>query len=229
MAKYLIDDFKNKAEAFFRQTVQYAPHTSASGVLKSDFELYKFTISRAKRREEDFIVYCSEEILKNSSAAISGSTYFISIFHPYYSLMRHRTDKEVGKECEISTYDQNYSRDMYKIVRIQGILEEKVLFFGKNCSVRILGVESTVKELDGIGLMEGKVIEISQIARIKYEKDFSMFPIIRNMSELQETAMRTDVKGILVLEGPGGTGKTSVAIYRMGYLLQGEEIGRAHV
>ncbi len=85
-------------------------------------------------------------------------------------------------------------------------------------------------------IKEGKIVffatENTQIPRtLVYQEHFSnrktgfILPeIVSRMEEAQDTVIRSSYKGPLVISGPAGSGKTTLALHRVAYLMQAPEI-----
>ena len=100
-------------------------------------------------------------------------------------------------------------------------------------SRRVVGVEDEVLDLDGIEEDEraGLAGEGALMAAVGARRTGRMGDIVATIQAEQDSVIRSDLGGVLVVQGGPGTGKTAVALHRAAYLLytHRERLARAGV
>jgi DNA helicase IV len=98
---------------------------------------------------------------------------------------------------------------------------------------RVVGVEDEVLDLDGIEEDEraGLTGEGALMAAVGARRTGRMGDIVATIQAEQDSVIRSDLGGVLVVQGGPGTGKTAVALHRAAYLLytHRERLARAGV
>ncbi|OXM69968.1 HelD family protein [Amycolatopsis vastitatis] len=77
--------------------------------------------------------------------------------------------------------------------------------------------------LDPDGPSDGLVGEAALLAAVTAERTGRMRDIVTTLQAEQDRIIRDDARGVLVVEGGPGTGKTAVALHRVAYLLYTHE------
>lgn len=99
--------------------------------------------------------------------------------------------------------------------------------------------ETIIKQKDQVMIKQGKVVFLSTETEDKgrtlvYQDYFSnrkktsfILPdIVAQMEKSQDQVIRASVKGPLVISGPAGSGKTTLALHRVAYLLQSPNLAK---
>jgi DNA helicase IV len=86
---------------------------------------------------------------------------------------------------------------------------------------RVLGVEDDVLDLDAIGEGDRASLagEGALLAAVGARRTGRMVDIVATIQAEQDRVIRSDLGGVLVVQGGPGTGKTAVALHRAAYLL----------
>ncbi len=85
----------------------------------------------------------------------------------------------------------------------------------------VTGVEDEVLDLDGLddGLRSALSGEGALLAAVNAQRTGRMGDIVATIQAEQDRIIRSDLAGVLVVQGGPGTGKTAVALHRAAYLL----------
>ncbi|HTU76532.1 MAG TPA: ATP-binding domain-containing protein [Trebonia sp.] len=83
---------------------------------------------------------------------------------------------------------------------------------------RVVGVDDDVLDLDAVD-QDGLAGEAALMASLRRHRTGRMADIVATIQADQDRVIRSDRRGILVVEGGPGTGKTVVALHRAAYLL----------
>ncbi|HEV3399041.1 MAG TPA: helicase, partial [Actinomycetes bacterium] len=85
----------------------------------------------------------------------------------------------------------------------------------------VLGIEDDVLDLEGLSDAErdGLSGEAALLAALTASRTGRMTDIVATIQAEQDRIIRSDLPGILVVQGGPGTGKTAVALHRAAYLL----------
>ncbi|MGE5132453.1 MAG: HelD family protein [Gemmatimonadota bacterium] len=84
---------------------------------------------------------------------------------------------------------------------------------------RVTGLDDEVLDRDGLTAVSGLSGEAALLAAVAAQRTGRMRDIVATLQAEQDTIVRSDHRGILVVQGGPGTGKTAVALHRAAYLL----------
>jgi DNA helicase IV len=84
---------------------------------------------------------------------------------------------------------------------------------------RVVDVNDELLDHEKIGDEDGLVGEAALLAALEAERTGRMRDIVATLQAEQDEAIRADHRGVLVVQGGPGTGKTVVALHRAAYLL----------
>jgi DNA helicase IV len=85
----------------------------------------------------------------------------------------------------------------------------------------VTGLEDEVLDIDALdeGLAEGLAGEGALMAAVNAQRTGRMGDIVATIQAEQDRIIRSELRGVLVVQGGPGTGKTAVALHRAAYLL----------
>ena len=109
------------------------------------------------------------------------------------------------------------SRPFYQATPVEryGVTRRRHL---RTVSRRVVGLDDDVLDLDAVD--ETRLAgEAALLASLRHGRTGRMGDIVATIQADQDRIIREDLKGILVVEGGPGTGKTVVALHRAAYLL----------
>ena len=88
-------------------------------------------------------------------------------------------------------------------------------------SREVTGLEDEVLDIEGLddGLTEGLAGEGALMAAVNAQRTGRMGDIVATIQAEQDRIIRSELRGILVVQGGPGTGKTAVALHRAAFLL----------
>lgn len=89
----------------------------------------------------------------------------------------------------------------------------------------VVSVDDELLDLDAPG--DGLVGEAALLAALTAERTGRMRDVVTTLQAEQDRIVRDDARGVLVVQGGPGTGKTAVALHRVAYLLYTHEHLRA--
>ena len=101
-----------------------------------------------------------------------------------------------------------------------GVVRRRIL---RSKGVKVLGVEDDLLDPDDDRAAELPIVgEGALLAQLSRARDRSMHSIVATIQAEQDRAIRAPSKGVVLITGGPGTGKTVVALHRAAYLLYGD-------
>ncbi len=101
-----------------------------------------------------------------------------------------------------------------------GVVRRRIL---RSKGVTVLGVEDDLIDPDSPNADELPIVgEGALLAQLSRARDRSMHSIVATIQAEQDRAIRAPNKGVVMISGGPGTGKTVVALHRAAYLLYGD-------
>src|SRR5690606_25730150 len=84
---------------------------------------------------------------------------------------------------------------------------------------RVVGLDDEILDRDAAAGEEGLTGEAALLAAVNAGRTGRMRDIVETIQAEQDEIIRSDHRGVLVVQGGPGTGKTAVALHRAAYLL----------
>ncbi|MEV5414189.1 UvrD-helicase domain-containing protein [Thermopolyspora sp. NPDC052614] len=84
---------------------------------------------------------------------------------------------------------------------------------------RVVALDDEILDRDAVGAEEGLTGEAALLAAVNAGRTGRMRDIVETLQAEQDEIIRSDHRGVLVVQGGPGTGKTAVALHRAAYLL----------
>ena len=102
----------------------------------------------------------------------------------------------------------------------KGVVRRRIL---RSRGVQVIGVEDDLLDPDDPSAEDLPIIgEGALLAQLSRARDRSMHSIVATIQAEQDRAIRAPSKGVVLITGGPGTGKTVVALHRAAYLLYGD-------